>query len=244
MSLIEKEFFSAMTHFIGAIVFGIYGLLLIRRTEKKYRWSVNLFVATSFTLLLMSGIYHFLDAGKIKGLFKILDHCAIFILIGGSFTVFHDIVFLQNRYKKIIFSIFWIVVAIFVTIKIVWFFDLSENISFGMYFFLGWTGVFSVFFMIKKNGFQYVKLIVYGGLLYTIGGLIDYHNQQLLEIHPHVIFHIFVLLALLVHFNFITSQVKNIPNRVNKMTHDLNDKVEEILTEPAKPEEPESLKKE
>ena len=88
-----EEIFNMVSHIVGAVL-GIVALVLciIFAAIHHNPYGVvasSIFGITMILLYTMSSIYHGLKANsKAKKVFQILDHCAIFLLIAGSYTPF------------------------------------------------------------------------------------------------------------------------------------------------------------
>ena len=85
-----EEYLSAITHYIGAGM-AISGLVaLIDRSlkigEMGYIVGSIIFGSALIFLYTMSGTYHILKVGKLKQVFRVLDHAAIYVLISASYT--------------------------------------------------------------------------------------------------------------------------------------------------------------
>ncbi len=87
---------SCLTHLVGAGVFTLLALSLIRRGRGNWgRIAVlGIFAYSAVFLLVISGLYHLCppETSSRIVLWR-LDHCAIFILIAGTFTPVHGILF-------------------------------------------------------------------------------------------------------------------------------------------------------
>jgi channel protein (hemolysin III family) len=87
---------SSIIHFLGAIFFTYMAYFLIRRGKGSSIRIVSLAVFTSSCvfLLLISAVYHLLEtSGIAHAVFQRLDHAAIFLVIAGTFTPIHCILF-------------------------------------------------------------------------------------------------------------------------------------------------------
>jgi channel protein (hemolysin III family) len=90
------EPFSVFSHLAGAVVFAVLGRRLLRRTCGNRLWQLSLFVyvASCVVLFATSGTYHMLAAEtRARAIMARLDHDAIFVLIAGTFTPVHAILF-------------------------------------------------------------------------------------------------------------------------------------------------------
>jgi len=90
------EPFSAISHLIGTVVFFVLGLLLLRRGRGDWRRQIflGIFAATAVFCLAMSGVYHMMVRGGVAhGVLGRLDFGGIYLLIAGTFTPGHGILF-------------------------------------------------------------------------------------------------------------------------------------------------------
>src|SRR5207253_742757 len=91
-----REPVSSLSHLIGAGVFAVLGFFPIRRGLGSPARVISLavYVFATIFLLSMSGVYHLLDfGGSARAVLQRLDHGAIFVLIAGTFTPPHIILF-------------------------------------------------------------------------------------------------------------------------------------------------------
>src|SRR6478672_10312211 len=88
--------FSSLTHLLGAGAFAcLTPLLILKGRGDPWRVaSLGVFAFSTVFLLAMSGTYHLLSPGTPgRAVLQRLDHAAIFVLIAGTFTPFHCILF-------------------------------------------------------------------------------------------------------------------------------------------------------
>ena len=86
----KEEIINSVSHIVGA-VFGFWALLSCFAISVK---SGNVYSAISSVvygmsmifLYSMSSVYHGLRVGTAKKVFQIIDHCAVFVLIAGTYT--------------------------------------------------------------------------------------------------------------------------------------------------------------
>ncbi|MCG6968695.1 MAG: hemolysin III family protein [Gammaproteobacteria bacterium] len=203
-----SEPFSAITHLLGAIVFLILGIELLVRSHVTLgkRAALLVYIVAVIFALSMSGVFHLLSSGSAaKAVLQRLDHAAIFFLIAATYTPVHTIVF-RGVMRWGVLVIVWCAAITGITLKSIFFFDIPEWVGLSLYLGLGWFGVFSTYQMYRRFGFHYIKLIVYGALAYTCGGVFEYLRIPILipeVIGPHELFHIFVLIGISMHWMFI-----------------------------------------
>ena len=194
---------SSWTHLIASIVFLIVGLKMLYHARGNNLKSLSLliYVFSGVFLFAMSGVYHLLNKGTTANyVLQILDHAGIYLLIAGSLTPFQII--LLRGYKRWIPLVFmWILAITGLTLTAIFFENMPEGLILTFFLGMGWMSLFTVWF-IRKTSINTIKLIAIGGLLYTIGAMIDFTKwPTLIEkvIEPHEVFHLFVVAAALVH---------------------------------------------
>ena len=187
-----EEYLSAITHYIGAGM-AISGLVaLIDRSlkigEMGYIVGSIIFGSALIFLYTMSGTYHILKVGKLKQVFRVLDHAAIYVLISASYTPYIFTV-LIGKTKWIIFFAQWGLTLIGVIFKI-FFTGKFKVVSTLIYLFMGWMVVFV--FKDIKAALSTVSLncLIAGGIVYSIGAII-YMIKKIK--FGHAIWHLFVI---------------------------------------------------
>lgn len=85
-----EEIFSSVTHGVGTLLAIAATVLVIvfAALEGNARGVVggSIYGFTMIVLYTMSTLYHSLTAKKAKKVFRIFDHCSIFLLIAGTYT--------------------------------------------------------------------------------------------------------------------------------------------------------------
>jgi channel protein (hemolysin III family) len=210
---------SSLTHLIGAGVFAVLGVWLVVRGRGSVGRLVCLavFVLSAVFLLSMSGVYHLLAfGGDGRAVLERLDHSAIFVLIAGSFTPAHGILFRGWRRWGPLFLI-WAAAATGITLKAVFFHSFPEWLGLSLYLGLGWVGVASAADMGRRYGFSFIRPLVHGGAVYTLGGLLDILRWPDLVpgvIGPHELMHLFVLAGVGLHWRFVYQFAAGPPPRL------------------------------
>ncbi len=157
--------------------------------------SFSIFGLSLITLYLASSAYHSSTELKKRFRLKILDHCAIYVLIAGTYTPFLLVV-LGGRLGWILFIIIWLIALTGIILKL-FFTGRFKIVSTSMYVVMGWLIIFFVkplLVVIEIQGFYWLML---GGACYTLGAII-YSIKKIA--FNHAIFHIFVLLGSMAHF--------------------------------------------
>ena len=125
---------------------------------------LGVFAFSTVLLLSMSGVYHLLTndtAGR--AVLQRLDHGAIFILIAGTFTPLHGILFRGvDRWLPLV--LIWLAAIAGVTLKSIFFENVSEWLGLGLYLGMGWAGALSGFVLWRRHGAAFIRPMVEGGL--------------------------------------------------------------------------------
>jgi channel protein (hemolysin III family) len=168
--------------------------------------SIVVFIGSAILLLCMSGVYHLLDPGvPARDVLQRLDHAAIFILIAGTFTPIHAILFKGPwRWGMLVFI--WTFAAAGVSLKSVYFTQTPEALGVLLYVAMGWVAVFSLVALARRFSFRFILPILFGGIVYTLGAVVELTTPPPLiqgVIRAHEVFHIAVLIGLAFHADFV-----------------------------------------
>jgi channel protein (hemolysin III family) len=202
------EPFSAATHLLAAGVFLVLSLALVRRaaSDRRRRALTSIYGFSCVLLLLMSGGFHMTTTGSpLNGMMKRLDHAAIYVLIAGTFTPIHGLLF-RGWLRWFPLLLLWAITAIGVIIKTAFFSTMSSTVSLSLYLAMGWFGLFGGLMLCKQRGFCFVRPLLLGGICYTAGAIMDLWGWPTPipgVVHAHEVFHLCVLGGMAFHFAFI-----------------------------------------
>ena len=200
--------FSSLTHLAAAVVFLILGIVLLRRGrgDRTRVISLCVFAFSCVLLLSLSGVYHLLEPDTPgREVLKRLDHAAIFVLIAGSFTPVHVILF-RGGWRWGMLAGIWGAALAGLVLKTVFFSTMPEWLGLAMYLGLGWMGVISALHLARRYGLRFIQPLLWGALAYTAGALIEFLRWPVLQegiVGPHEIFHLAVLAGISCHWAFI-----------------------------------------
>jgi channel protein (hemolysin III family) len=200
--------FSSLTHLLGAGVFACLtpSLLLKGRGDPRRLASLAVFAFSVVFLLAMSGTYHLLSPGTGgRAVLQRLDHSAIFVLIAGTFTPLHAILF-HGAWRWTPLLVLWVVAAAGVTLKAAFFGDTPEWLGLLLYLGMGWLGVVSAAELWRRHGGRFLRPLALGGVAYTAGALLEFLRWPVAiagVIGPHELFHVFVLIGAASHWRFV-----------------------------------------
>ncbi len=198
MQKLSEEIANSILHGIGTIL-SIAGIIILifrwKENQKLSLIGILLFGFSLFTLYLVSTLYHSLRNGKAKEIFKRLDHCAIYLLIAGSYSAI-TLTALKNLSGYIIITVVWILSIFGIVLKAI-FSERWKLFSTITYILLGWIIIFAIVPLVKALNYESLVLLILGGLSYTIGTI--FFSLESLK-YSHAIWHMFVLTGSLFHF--------------------------------------------
>lgn len=188
---IGEEIANSITHGLGLLL-SIAGLvvLVVFAALRGNAWHVascSIYGATLVLLYLSSTLYHAFTGPRVKRIFRIFDHSAIFLLIAGTYTPFL-LLGLRNWFGYTLLAIVWtgsIGGVVFKSIIP----DQHGVVSTLIYTVLGWVGILAVRPMSHVLPMSGLLWIVAGGLFYT-AGIIFFASRWR---YAHTIWHLFVL---------------------------------------------------
>jgi hemolysin III len=203
---IREELWNAITHGIGA-GFSIAGgaVLITLAATKGNGWQLASAIVFTVSLILLytaSTLYHAVAHEKIKQRLKIVDHCAIYILIAGTYTPF-ALIGLREHGGWWIFGIIWALAVAGVIFKL-FYTGRFELVSTLIYIAMGWLIIFAVKPLIQQVDTTTLIWLFSGGAAYTLG-TIFYMSKKIP--YTHSIWHMFVLTGSSCHYVAVSMQV-------------------------------------
>jgi len=209
---------AALTHTVGAIAFAIFAVPLIRRGRGApvRRGALIVFASTAVLLLSASAAFHAMPSGAAaRAALQRVDHAAIFLLIAGTFTGIHAILF-TGPLRWGVLAFVWIGAVSGVVVKLIYFETMPEALGVGLYLAFGWFGALTMIAVWRLHGGRHTVQLIVAGLAYTIGAVFELTNWPTLVpglIGPHEAFHIAVIVGLGVFWMFIYQIAGEIPPR-------------------------------
>ncbi len=206
----REELWSALTHGLGAIVsLGAGAVLITLAALWGSPWQLAGAIVFGITLLLLyiaSTLYHAIPHEVAKARLKVFDHCAIFLLIAGTYTPF-TLVGLRQHGGWWLFAAIWTLAIIGVVFKL-FFTGRFKGLSTLIYIAMGWIIVFAIRPLVQQVDTATIAWLFGGGLAYT-AGTVFYMSRRIP--YAHAIWHLFVLLGSVCHFVAVSMQVLDAP---------------------------------
>ena len=195
----EEELVHAVSHGVG-VMLSIAGLvwMLYLSIGTSDPWRIiasGVYGASLIGLFLASTLYHAFHASPRKHLLKLFDHCAIYLLVAGTYTPFL-LVAMRTDTGWWLFGAIWSLAAAGVLTKLR-FRHRYPWLSLTGYLLMGWLIVVALPQLAEAIGANGMTWLVAGGVSYTVGAL--FYMAKRLPFH-HAIWHLFVLAGGICHF--------------------------------------------
>lgn len=196
---LREELANSITHGIG-FVLSVAGLIVLVVSASMHGdpymvVSFSIYGASLVALYLASTFYHSFHSPRLKHNLRILDHCAIYLLIAGTYTPF-TLLNLRGPVGWSLFGTIWGLAALGIILKF-WHIGRYPILTPLIYVAMGWVGAIAVKPSIEAIPPMGMSLLVAGGITYTVG-VIFYALEKLP--YNHAIWHMFVLSASAMHF--------------------------------------------
>ncbi len=203
---VRDEIASALTHGLGAVAALAGGAVLITLAALHGdAWQLGASIVFGVSLLLLytaSTLYHAIQHPVAKGRLKVFDHCAIYLLIAGTYTPF-TLIGLRGTWGWGLFAAIWSLAIGGVIFKL-FYTGRFKRLSTAIYIAMGWLIVVAIKPMLASLDAWTIGWLFAGGLFYTLGTYF-YHRESIR--FSHAIWHLFVIAGSVCHFVAVTAQV-------------------------------------
>lgn len=195
-----EELLSSISHGLGAAL-GIAALVLcvVRSAmhgSAKGVVASAIFGAALIVLYTMSTLYHAFPPGRIKFVFRVLDHCSIYLLIAGTYTPY-TLLALGGALGWVLVGVVWGAAVLGILLNAI---SVERFKVFSMicYLCMGWVIIFAIRPLLAAIPWNSFVLLLAGGIAYTLGAIVFGFGKKARYIHS--IWHFFVLAGSVLHF--------------------------------------------
>lgn len=197
-----EEWLNSVTHGLGALLSVIGTVaLIVGASEIGDVWKIvsfSIFGASLVLLYMASALYHGARRPELKRAFKTLDHCAIFLLIAGTYTPFL-LVNMRGTVGWTLFAVIWSLAITGVVLKVI-FKNRFKLARVGIYIAMGWLITFASSDLVASLSETALNLTIAGGIVYT-AGVVFYLADRIP--YMHAVWHLFVIGGSACHFSAI-----------------------------------------
>lgn len=201
---VGEEIANAISHGVGSLL-SIAGTVVLivfaaLNSDALAVVSACLYGATLIILYTNSTLYHSLTNATAKKVFRIFDHCSIFLLILGTYIPV-SLTLMRNWIGWVLFGINMgctVLGILFNSINL----EKFSRLSLALYVIMGWSVVLTIVPVVSavlSRGVWGLILLVLGGLFYTFGILFYKSDKK----YMHFIWHFFVLGGSVLHYFFV-----------------------------------------
>ncbi|MCH3943800.1 MAG: hemolysin III family protein [Atopobiaceae bacterium] len=189
---VGEEIGNSVTHGVGALL-AVAAIVLCCVKAARDGGGILTLAAVAYSIplfleYLMSTLYHALAVPGAKRVFKVLDHCCIYLLIAGSYTPF-CLVTLANSGGGALAAVVWGIAAAGIVAETFWVFR-PRWVSTVIYLAMGWSVMLELPALLALLDPAGLALLVAGGLCYSVG-CVFYVLKKVPYLH--MVFHLFVL---------------------------------------------------
>ena len=198
-----EEIMNMVTHIVGGGI-GILALLVCLTKAILLERAIAVICAAIYgssmiLLYTVSSVYHGMKPCTGKKVMQVLDHCAIYFLIAGTYTPIALVAIRPLNpvlgWGLVIFQ--WSIAALAVTLTAI---DLKKYNVFSMicYIAMGWGIIFFLPQAMNVMGRAGFYVLLSGGIAYTVGAVLYGIGSK--KPWFHCIFHIFVVIGSILQF--------------------------------------------
>jgi len=202
---LAEEIANVVSHGLGVIL-SIAGLswMLFLTLGGSDPWRIAASIVYGASLILLftaSTVYHSMHSHAHRHVFEMLDRCAIYLLIAGSYTPFL-LVSMRDSTGWLLFGAIWILATAGIITQF-YFRNRFPKLQLASYVVMGWLVLLvlpKIYAAIGPSAFAW---LLAGGLCYTVGVAFYVRSQHF----SHAIWHLFVLAGGICHFLSIAMHV-------------------------------------
>ena len=195
-----EEIFNAVTHGVGVLLaIAAIPLCVVQAVTHGGGLLLAAALIYSITMVveyLMSTLYHAIAVPAAKRVFKVLDHCGIYLYIAGCYAPYCLVTLINNNGIPLCIFV-WVVALAGIVAEAFWV-NRPRWISALLYLMQGWAvvvGIPALWTLLDPIGFW---LLVVGGICYTIGAV--FYTCTKKKKYMHSVFHLWVLAGSIFQF--------------------------------------------
>ncbi len=193
----REELVNAVTHGAGAVAV-VAGMVLLGVSVSGSGWltlaAVAVYSVSLLAMYLASTLYHAVSDLEWKAFFRRMDHCAIYLLIAGTYTPLM-LLAVGGAWGLGILIAVWALAGIGIAMKCLTM-KKCGGLSLCLYLTMGWLCMLCVRPLFLGMSTPGLVFLIAGGVFYT-AGVLFYVNKRP---YFHAVWHFFVLTGSTLHF--------------------------------------------
>ena len=199
----KEELLNTISHIVGAVLgLAFLIILLIISVNNDNVMGVVSSIIYSITVMILyscSAYYHGLHQVRPKKVFRVLDHCSIFLLIAGTYTVISlsGVAPVYPAIGWIMFGCVWGLSILGIVLNAISI-EKFKIVSMILNIVIGWFCVVFAYYVIDAITLAGFLVILAGGICYTLGAILYGIGKKIQYFHS--VFHFFVLAGTIVQF--------------------------------------------
>lgn len=197
---VAEEVANSISHGLG-MIFGIVGLVLLLNqaidagADGLSITSLSIYGSSMILLYLASTLYHAIPFERAKRALKTFDHCAIYLLIAGTYTPFL-LISLRTPLAITLMAVIWSIALVGIILEIAFVYRF-KRLSLITYLVMGWLALVAVYPLALSLSTGGLVLLAVGGVVYSLGVIFYVWDRVPFN---HAIWHLFVLGGTVCHF--------------------------------------------
>ncbi|HEY4581922.1 MAG TPA: hemolysin III family protein [Lysobacter sp.] len=199
------ELANALTHGLGAIAALAAGSVLVTLAAVYGNgWQLAGAIVFGICLLLLylaSTLYHAATHPVTKARLKVFDHCAIYLLIAGTYTPF-TLIDLRGPLGWGLFAAIWALAIAGIVFKL-FFTGRFKRTSTVLYIAMGWIAIVAIRPLMQAVDAATLGWLLAGGVAYTLGTVFYLRTTR----YSHAVWHLFCVAGSVCHYVAVLRQV-------------------------------------
>jgi len=197
---------NALTHGLGGVAALVATAMLLPTAAAAGApvvLALSVFGGSAAVLYLVSCLLHTLPPGRAQDVFRVLDHCGIFLLIAATYTPFALLLFHSPGLLLVIWSVATLGIAGEIVAVVLGQAARFESVAYILHLAMGWLPL--IWFgrsLLDRLPTPGLALLIGGGVAYSVGVL--FYRQRRLR-YGHAIWHLFSVAGTGLHFGAVAT---------------------------------------
>ncbi len=199
----KEDWMNSISHMAGGGACFVYLAFCIYRAVTLHSWKVGLigflYCVCMLFMFSCSAVYHGLRPNKGKKVMRMVDHSMIFLAIAGTMTPYAVFVLLPIKawVGWTMLGVAWGAVAVGISLTMT-LFEKTKWLQMVLYIAVGWSTVLTIKYLYEFFPRPGLWLLLAGGIVYTLGAVLYGVGKK--KKYFHFVFHIFIVIASVLHF--------------------------------------------